>query len=82
MPHDRLTPARSRVAAIALCLALGPAGVASPVHAAQEGHGPGAVVASRRMADGKEWTTVNLNAPASPSYCYGDVEANGRQVRS
>ena len=28
------------------------------------------------MADGKEWTTANLNVHASPSYCYDDAERN------
>jgi uncharacterized protein (TIGR02145 family) len=34
---------------------------------------------SSRMADGREWTTTNLNVAASPSYCYGDAEANCRR---
>ena len=33
----------------------------------------------KRMADGKEWTTANLNVNASPSYCYDDAEANCRR---
>ena len=31
------------------------------------------------MADGKEWTTANLNVNVSPSYCYDDAEANCRR---
>jgi uncharacterized protein (TIGR02145 family) len=31
------------------------------------------------MADGKEWTTANLNVGASPSYCYDDQESNCRR---
>jgi len=31
------------------------------------------------MADGKEWTTANLNVNASPSYCYDDAEPNCRR---
>ena len=31
------------------------------------------------MADGKEWTTANLNVNASPSYCYDDAERNCRR---
>jgi uncharacterized protein (TIGR02145 family) len=31
------------------------------------------------MADGKEWMTSNLNANASPSYCYDDAESNCRR---
>jgi uncharacterized protein (TIGR02145 family) len=34
---------------------------------------------SKRMADGKEWTTANLNVNTSTSYCYDDAERNCRQ---
>jgi len=36
-------------------------------------------VAYKRMADGKEWTTQNLNVTVQPSYCYGDAEPNCRR---
>jgi uncharacterized protein (TIGR02145 family) len=39
----------------------------------------GTISSSRRMADGKEWTTANLNVNASPSYCYDDAEQNCRR---
>jgi uncharacterized protein (TIGR02145 family) len=29
-----------------------------------------------RMADGKQWTTHNLNVKTVPSYCYEDAEKN------
>jgi uncharacterized protein (TIGR02145 family) len=51
------------VSAIALSLA-----VASPP-----------VPSSRRMPDGKRWTTQNLNVDVRPSYCYGDAERNCRR---
>jgi uncharacterized protein (TIGR02145 family) len=35
--------------------------------------------ASRRMPDGKLWTTSNLSVPAEPSYCYDDAESNCRR---
>jgi len=38
-----------------------------------------AVRSSRRMADGKEWTTHNLNVEIIGSYCYADAERNCRQ---
>lgn len=38
-----------------------------------------AVSSSKRMADGKEWTTENLNVGTTDSYCYGDTELNCRQ---
>jgi uncharacterized protein (TIGR02145 family) len=31
---------------------------------------------SGRMADGKEWTTANLNVNVPPSFCYDDAESN------
>lgn len=31
---------------------------------------------SKRMADGKQWTTTNLNVNVAPSYCYRDDEEN------
>ena len=31
------------------------------------------------MADGKQWTTRNLDVDISPSYCYDDKEQNCRQ---
>jgi uncharacterized protein (TIGR02145 family) len=64
-----MTPIRIRVAAIALTF-VSVAGAAS----AQRPASP-----SKRMADGKEWSTVNLNVNASPSYCYGDAEPNCRR---
>jgi uncharacterized protein (TIGR02145 family) len=30
------------------------------------------------MADGKQWTTQNLNVKTVPSYCYEDAESNCR----
>jgi uncharacterized protein (TIGR02145 family) len=37
---------------------------------------PPATAPSRRMADGKEWTSENLSVDVSPSYCYGDAPSN------
>jgi uncharacterized protein (TIGR02145 family) len=34
---------------------------------------------SKRMADGKQWTTHNLNVNTAASYCYEDAEPNCRQ---
>jgi uncharacterized protein (TIGR02145 family) len=34
---------------------------------------------SKRMADGKQWTTHNLNVNTVPSYCYEDAELNCRR---
>jgi uncharacterized protein (TIGR02145 family) len=37
------------------------------------------VYSSKRMADGKEWMTRNLDVNAAPSYCYENAEVNCRQ---
>ena len=34
----------------------------------------GTTDSSKRMADGKQWTTQNLNVKTVPSYCYNDEE--------
>jgi uncharacterized protein (TIGR02145 family) len=39
----------------------------------------GATYSSKRMADGKQWTTHNLDVNIVPSYCYEDAELNCRQ---
>src|SRR6185369_16950304 len=63
-----MTPIRIRVVAIALGMALVSVGCA----------GSRPEPSFRRMADGKEWTTANLNVGASASYCYDDAEPNCR----
>jgi len=39
----------------------------------------GTLPSSRRMADGKQWTTDNLNVETVPSYCYENAEPNCRR---
>jgi uncharacterized protein (TIGR02145 family) len=36
-------------------------------------------VSSKRMPDGKQWTTANLNVEIAGSYCYDDAERNCRR---
>lgn len=62
---------RIRVCAvfIALSMALG-------FLAAQGRKASGGMYAPQRMADGKQWTTLNLDVSAVPSYCYADSELN------
>ena len=68
----------SGIAAIALGLALGCADAGDTRRSAKE-QNVSATMSSKRMADGKEWTTANLNVNASPSYCYSDSELNCRR---
>ena len=73
-----MTPIRIRLVAITLTIAFGSVGGAgSTQRSAKDQHRSG-TIASRRMADGKEWTTANLNVSAPPSYCYDDAEPNCR----
>jgi uncharacterized protein (TIGR02145 family) len=75
-----VTPIRIRVVAIALSIAFGSVGGAgSTQRSAKDQNLSGTISSSRRMADGKEWTTANLNVNVSPSYCYDDVERNCRR---
>lgn len=39
----------------------------------------GATASSKRMADGKEWMTQNLDVATDRSYCYEDAELNCRR---
>jgi uncharacterized protein (TIGR02145 family) len=59
-------PLRMCVASIALSLSLAP-----PSTSLQR--------SEKRMADGKRWTTTNLDVPATASYCYDNAESNCRR---
>ncbi|MGH9221284.1 MAG: FISUMP domain-containing protein [Vicinamibacterales bacterium] len=75
-----MTPIRMRVAAIALSIAFGSvSGAGSTQRSAKDQNVSGTISSSRRMADGKEWTTANLNVNAPSSYCYDDAETNCRR---
>lgn len=39
----------------------------------------GTTYSSKRMADGKQWTTQNLNVNIAQSYCYDDAKLNCRR---
>jgi uncharacterized protein (TIGR02145 family) len=68
------------VVAIALSIAFGSIGGAGSTHRPANGQNvSGTIFSPKRMADGKEWTTANLNVNASPSYCYDDAEPNCRR---
>jgi uncharacterized protein (TIGR02145 family) len=78
--HDgegNMTPIRIRIVAIAVSIAFGSVGGAGSMPgSAKDQNVAGRTSSFRRMADGKTWTTANLNLSASPSYCYDDAEAN------
>jgi uncharacterized protein (TIGR02145 family) len=62
-------PSRRLAVSIALSLAL--------CSSAQDKK-PFAMYSPKRMADGRQWTTRNLNLSVAPSYCYEDSETNCR----
>jgi uncharacterized protein (TIGR02145 family) len=66
-------PIRLCVASLALSIAFGSAS------SAQDPKTSGATSSSKRMADGKQWTTRNLNVAIVPSYCYDNADLNCRQ---
>ncbi len=67
------SPLRVCVLSIALGVALASLSVSSQRLSAQ------AQPESKRMADGKRWTTHNLAVAATPSYCYENAEQNCRK---
>ena len=74
-----MTTSRIAAVSIALSIAFGlDDGAGSTQPSAKDQNLSGTVASSKRMADGKEWTTANLNVSTSSSYCYEDAEPNCR----
>jgi uncharacterized protein (TIGR02145 family) len=74
-----MTPIRMRVVAIALSMAFGCVGSAGATHRSAKDQNESGTISSRRMPDGKQWTTDNLNVDTAGSYCYEDTELNCRR---
>ena len=72
-------PIRGCVVSIALSIALGSSSTSLQRLSAQAQKASGTMYSSKRMADGKQWTTHNLDVSAMPSYCYDDADLNCRQ---
>lgn len=72
---------RTRVCgvSIALSIAFGFLGASLQRLSAEAQTASGTMYSSKRMADGKRWTTQNLNVIILPSYCYEDAELNCRR---
>jgi uncharacterized protein (TIGR02145 family) len=72
-------PIRICVLTIALNMAFGPISISLErfsSHEAQDQRASSTMYSFKRMADGKEWTTRNLNVDTAASYCYDDAELN------
>jgi uncharacterized protein (TIGR02145 family) len=76
---EKTRPHRVCVVSIALSLAFGSFGTSSQHVSAQAQNPSGTMQTSKRMADGKQWTTHNLDVNTMPSYCYEDAELNCRR---
>jgi uncharacterized protein (TIGR02145 family) len=75
-----MTTMRIGVVAIALSMACGLVlDAGSTQRPGKDQNLSGTTGSSKRMADGKEWTTSNLNVNTPSSYCYEDAESNCRR---
>jgi uncharacterized protein len=74
--HHRISPHRFTTYVHGGLIAIG---VILLTQLAAQDRNSAAIPPSSRMADGKQWTTRNLDVPISPSYCYDGKEQNCRQ---
>jgi uncharacterized protein (TIGR02145 family) len=71
-------PIRVYVLVIALTIGFGSLTTSWQRLSAQAQKASGTIYDSKRMADGKQWMTHNLDVSMMPSYCYEDKELNCR----
>ena len=70
---------RFYVISVALSAAFGCPGIALQRLSAQTPTAPQPKYSFQRMADGKQWTTRNLDVDVKPSYCFNDAGQNCQQ---
>jgi uncharacterized protein (TIGR02145 family) len=75
----KIRPIRVCILAIGLSVAFGFLSISLLRLSAQAPKASGTKHSSKRMADGKRWTTHNLDVNSMPSYCYEDAELNCRR---
>jgi uncharacterized protein (TIGR02145 family) len=75
---DKTRPIRVFVVSIALSISVWSVSASWKRLSAQDRKASG-TVPSKRMADGKQWMTHNLDVNTVPSYCYEDAELNCRR---
>jgi len=66
------------VVSVTLSVAFGSPGIVLQGLSTQTQKASGTMYSSKRMADGKQWMTHNLDVDTMPSYCYEDAEPNCR----
>ena len=70
-----MTTSRISTVAIALSIAFGfVGGAGSTQPSSKDQNLSGTVASSKRMADGREWTTANLNVNTPSSCCYAAAD--------
>src|SRR5262245_37656103 len=75
-----MTQTRISVVTVALIIASGRVlGFGATPRSGTDQSLSGTIGSFKRMADGKQWTTANLNVNTSSSYCYDDAEPNCRR---
>ena len=67
---------RTFAAAVVLSIVSGAIGGVAATQRSPKEQASSGTIASRRMADGKQWTTTNLNVDVQPSHCYDDAAPN------
>ena len=77
--QHQLRPIRVCVVTVALSIAVGSLSTSLQRFSAEAAKVAGTMDSSKRMADGKQWTTHNLDVDIMPSYCYEDAELNCRR---
>jgi uncharacterized protein (TIGR02145 family) len=77
--EEKTSMIRVWVMSVALGIAFGFIIASLEPVSAQDRKSSGETYSPKRMADGKEWMTHNLNVNTVPSYCYGDEEVNCRR---
>jgi uncharacterized protein (TIGR02145 family) len=76
---DKTRPIRIRVVAIALIITFASLSTSCLTKYSAKDQSARATISSRRMPDGKQWTTENLNVNIAASYCFDDAELNCRR---
>jgi uncharacterized protein (TIGR02145 family) len=77
--HHKTRLIRAWAVSIALSFALESTSASLGRLSAQVRQASGALPSAKRMADGKQWMTENLNVKTDLSYCYDDAEPNCRR---
>jgi uncharacterized protein (TIGR02145 family) len=76
---DKTRPIRVFAVSIALSMAFWSVSASWERLSAQDQKASGTMYSSKRMADGKQWMTRNLDVNTAPSYCCEDAELNCRR---